>query len=277
MVGIDDSARGISRHTLTPAGRVTHVQASSWSESYAYDEAGNQTYAAWPLDHPHADAIGERTYSATRIRSAGSIRYEHDGAGRTILRQKRRLSAKPDNWRFVWDAADRLAHVITPDGTTWRYRYDPLGRRSAKERLASDGTVAEEIRFTWHGSTLIEQTATSTVWPGAETLTWDHDESGLTPLTQTRQYAPAEGVPQSEIDNRFYAIVTDLIGAPTHLIDEAGEIAWEQRSTVWGTTAWSPEASAYTPPCASRGNITTLRRVTTTIFIATTTRNQLDT
>ena len=42
------------RRTLRPrpAGRVTAVHATDWTETYAYDEAGNQTHATWP-DHPH--------------------------------------------------------------------------------------------------------------------------------------------------------------------------------------------------------------------------------
>ncbi|MFF1922005.1 DUF6531 domain-containing protein [Streptomyces sp. NPDC058221] len=247
LAGINDSISGPRRHTLTASGRVTRIDANNWTESYAYDPAGNQTYGNWPSGHAYAEAIGERTYSGTRIQSAGKIRYEHDAAGRTTLRQKPRLSAKPDTWHYTWDTEDRLSQAVTPDGATWRYGYDPLGRRITKQRLGAEGMVAEETRFTWHGTSLIEQTATSTVWPGTETVTWDHDESGLTPLTQTRRYTPAEGVPQSEVDHRFYAIVTDLVGTPTHLIDEDGEIAWEQRSTVWGTTTWPLEASAYTP------------------------------
>lgn len=236
-----------TRYTLDATGRVTHVNAATWQESYAYDQAGNQTEAAWPEAFPHPEATGPRTYTGTRVRTAGSIRYAYDAAGRTTLRQKTRLSRKPDTWQYTWDAEDRLTRVVTPDGTAWRYAYDPLGRRTTKQRLASDATVAEETVFTWHGSTLIEQTTTSTDWPGRETLTWDHDTTGLTPLTQTTRYAPAAGAPQSEIDTRFHAIVTDLIGTPTHLVDESGHIVWHARATLWGTTTWNHDATAYIP------------------------------
>ncbi|GAA2412902.1 hypothetical protein GCM10010420_47940 [Streptomyces glaucosporus] len=39
----------------------------------------------------------------------------------------------------------------------------------------------------------------------------------------------------------------DLVGTPTELIDEASEIAWHTRSTLWGTTTWNQNATAYTP------------------------------
>nr|WP_324608701.1 RHS repeat domain-containing protein [Streptomyces sp. NRRL S-1824] len=42
-----------------------------------------------------------------------------------VLRQKTRLSRTPDTWRYTWDCEDRLTSVTTPDGTRWRYVYDP--------------------------------------------------------------------------------------------------------------------------------------------------------
>ncbi|MYS25955.1 hypothetical protein GTW38_03175, partial [Streptomyces sp. SID7804] len=32
---------------------------------------------------------------------------------------------------------------------------------------------------------------------------------------------------------RFFAIVTDLVGTPTELIDDQGNTAWRTRSTLW--------------------------------------------
>lgn len=49
------------------------------------------------------------------------------------------------------------------------------------------------------------------------------------------------------MDEPFYAIVTDLVGTPTELVDERGALAWCSRPTLWGSTAWSRDATAYTP------------------------------
>ncbi|MFE0604931.1 RHS repeat domain-containing protein [Streptomyces sp. NPDC058892] len=257
LLAIDDEATGPRTFTLDSASRITVVDAASWSERYAYDEAGNQTSASWP-EQLGAEATGERTYTGTRITRAGRVRYEHDAQGRVTLRQKTRLSRKPDTWRYTWDADDRLTEVTTPDGTRWRYRYDALGRRAAKQRLTSiDASrkasaqpdrvdeVAEETVFTWDGPTLIEQTTRSAGSPHEVTLSWTH--SGLHPLTQVESIRRSSQAAQEEIDSRFFAIVTDLVGTPTELIDEQGEVAWRTRSTVWGTTSWNRDASAYTP------------------------------
>ncbi|MEV8534016.1 putative T7SS-secreted protein [Streptomyces sp. NPDC051211] len=230
LTELDDLLSGHRTFTLDAAARVTAVEAPTWSEQYAYDSAGNQTAAAWPTTHPGAESQGPRTYAGTRLTAAGSVRYEHDAQGRVTLRQKTRISRKPDTWRYAWDAEDRLSEVVTPDGTTWRYTYDPLGRRTAKQRLATDGSVVEAVHFTWDGTTLCEQ-----ITDGV-TLTWTHD--GLHPLTQTES---------NGVDERFFAIVTDLIGTPKELVAEDGTIAWHTRSTLWGTTTWNRDATAYTP------------------------------
>ncbi|MFJ5292378.1 DUF6531 domain-containing protein [Streptomyces sp. NPDC088348] len=245
LTGLDDQLNGARQFELDAAGRVTVVQGFQWTERYAYDTAGNQTDGHWPPTHPGHEATGQRTYSGTRITHAGNVRYEHDARGRITLRRKARLSRRPDIWRYEWDPEDRLTSVITPNGTRWRYRYDPLGRRTVKQRLMTDGeSVDEQTEFVWDGTTLCEETTTATELPDPVTLTWDHQ--GLCPITQTERVAAADA-PQEEIDCRFFAIVTNLAGAPVELLDEFGGIAWRMRATLWGSTTWASDNTAYTP------------------------------
>ncbi|MFE1347384.1 putative T7SS-secreted protein [Streptomyces sp. NPDC058757] len=226
LTAVTDALSGTRRFDLDGAGRVTAVRADRWTERYAYDEAGNQTEADWPSAHPSHAATGPRAYEGNRITRAGAVRYEHDAQGRTTLRRKTRLSRKPDTWRYAWDPEDRLTSVTTPDGTVWRYTYDPLGRRIAKQ------SPLETVHFTWDGTTLCEQTTENVV------LTWDH--AGLRPLSQTERRTDTD-------DDRFFAVVTDIIGTPTELVSESGELAWRTRTTLWGTTTWNKTATSYTP------------------------------
>ncbi|MGP3732200.1 putative T7SS-secreted protein [Streptomyces sp. GDS52] len=245
LVSVATRLSGTRTFDLDRAGRVTAVHAQGWTERYAYDAVGNQTSASWPSRHPGSEAIGPRAYTGTTVTRAGDVRFGHDALGRIVLRQKTRLSRKPDTWRYEWDTENRLTSVTTPDGTRWRYRYDPLGRRTAKQRLADDGEgVVEEIRFTWDGLTLCEQTSHRPDVPNTVVLTWDHRD--VVPLAQTERILTADSG-QEEIDRRFFAIATDLVGTPTELIDESGDIAWRSRSTLWGTTAWARDSSAYIP------------------------------
>ncbi|MGZ0199844.1 putative T7SS-secreted protein [Streptomyces sp. RM1] len=246
LAGMDDTLRGPRRFALDTVGRVTAVVADRWSETYAYDRAGSGTTTArWPDAHAGADAQGEREYEGTRVMGAGANRYVYDGAGRLVRRTRTRLSRKADTWHYTYDAEDRLTSVTTPDGTVWRYRYDPLGRRTAKERLSAGGDrVVERTEFVWDGPVLAEQsTAPTGEVPHRTTLTWDYD--GLTPVAQTERLIDA--ATQDEIDARFFAVATDLIGTPTELIDEQGSIAWHSRTTLWGITMWNATATAYIP------------------------------
>jgi RHS repeat-associated protein len=234
LAAVTDPALGTRTVALDQVGRVNAVTGAGWQERYAYDAAGNLSSAAWPADD--AEAQGERTYAGTRLRTAGRFRYEHDAQGRIVLRQRAQHSGKPLTWRYTWDSEDRLVAVRTPDGSRWTYRYDPLGRRLAKYRLAPGGEIAEQLDFTWDGSRLIEQTHHRfEAAAGPQATTWDYSPGAYTPLVQ-RERRWTSDTPQAEIDEHFYSIVADLVGNPTHLTATDGRVAWESRQTIWGTT-----------------------------------------
>ncbi|MGW0470268.1 RHS repeat-associated core domain-containing protein [Streptomyces coeruleorubidus] len=245
LSGIEDLNGAQSGYETDSTGRVTAVHGPQGTERYAYDSQGNQTHAFWPTGFPGREAVGDRRYQGLRLKRAGSVRYEYDAQGRVIIRQKTRMSRKPDTWRYEWDAEDRLTAVTTPDGTRWTYLYDPLGRRIAKQKHAADGVgVVECTEFVWDGTTLCEQRTWSADQPRAVVLTWDHQ--GQHPIAQSERILDTDAG-QQEIDQRFFGIVTDLIGTPTELVDEEGDTAWFARSTLWGSTMWNRSACAYTP------------------------------
>lgn len=169
-----------------------------------------------------------------------------------MLRQRKRLSRKPETWRYFWDSEDRLVEVLTPDGTRWRYRYDPLGRRVAKQRLTPDGSgVAEQIEFTWDGTVLAEQAHTDGALNGPQlgdrrVTVWDYEPGTFRPLIQAER-SPLRNAPQQWVDEQFYSIVTDLVGTPTELVNDQGGIAWFHRTTLWGVTTDQSRTGAYTP------------------------------
>ena len=41
--------------------------------------------------------------------------------------------------------------------------------------------------------------------------------------------------------------VVSFVGTPSELVAEQGDIAWHTRSTLWGTTTWATNSTAYTP------------------------------
>ncbi|MEV6420624.1 RHS repeat-associated core domain-containing protein [Streptomyces sp. NPDC051662] len=235
-LSVDDSHTGRRTYTLDAASRITAVQARGWNEQYAYNTDGDQTHTTLPAQAPGQDSTGARGYDGTRITHAGRSRYHFDAQGRITLRQTTTLSGKTLTWRFTWDAEDRLTHVQAPDGARWRYLYDALGRRMAKQRLDVESRVVEATSYCWDGAQLAEQYTEGT------TLVWDY--AGLCPLAQ-REFKTDSA--QQEIDRRFFAIVTDLSGSPSELVAGDGSLAWRARSTAWGATQWNRDSTAYTP------------------------------
>jgi RHS repeat-associated protein len=234
---VDDQHSGTRTFTLDDLGRVTAVHGAQGEERFGYDGAGNLTMASATAasggtrDDSDVEA-STRTFSGTLLRDSGRDVYEYDGQGRLVRRIRKTLSGKRTEWAFGWDALDRLVSVATPDGASWRYAYDPLGRRVAKYRESADGEVLEEIRFAWDGTRLAEETHLQPGHP-VTTTTWEHRPGSWTPIAQTRRSWLADS-PQEVIDERFHAIVTDLAGTPTDLVTPDGRIAWRSASGFWG-------------------------------------------
>ncbi|TVT00188.1 hypothetical protein FNH07_32470 [Amycolatopsis bartoniae] len=240
LTGLRDQATGPRDFTLDVTGRVTGVRAPHGSESYTYDAAGNVTEASWPT--AETDLLGRRTLTGPLVTAAGGMRYGHDRRGRVVLRERALPGGAKLTWRFAWNDEDRLTSVVVPDGSTWRYTYDPLGRRVAKEHVAVDGlTLLERVEFTWDGQLLAEQASTGP--QGVRATVWDYEPDDFRPLAQ-RERVALPG--QSFVDEQFHAIVADLTGSPAELVDDRGGIAWCGRTSVHGAPA-GPATAEPTP------------------------------
>ncbi|MGX1909830.1 DUF6531 domain-containing protein [Streptomyces phaeochromogenes] len=219
LAGIADRSAGARHFDSEPDGRVTAVVAQDWTERYAYDGAGNVTHAETPGD---GATEGAREFTGTLVRRAGRTVYEHDAQGRLVRKTRRLLNGQSRTWTYTWNTEDRLIGTVTPDGHRWSYLYDPIGRRIAKRRVAEGGETLQETRFSWDGTRLAEQ-----VDDTGRVQTWDYTPGSHRPIAQT--------VGDGDTDARFYAIVADLVGAPTELVDEDGDVAWRRLATVWGS------------------------------------------
>ncbi|MCC3769525.1 DUF6531 domain-containing protein [Streptomyces sp. UNOC14_S4] len=232
LTEIRELTAGTRRFDVEPTGRVTKVSAHGWTETYAYDTAGNLTYAKAPAH----EAPGQREFDGTLIRRAGRTSYEHDAQGRLTRRTRKLLNGKTRTWTYTWDAEDRLTEAVTPEGERWHYAYDALGRRISKRNESAGETL-----FSWDGTRLSEE-----LRPSGEATTWDYAPGTHRPLTQTTHAPLPESPGKSLIEDfstppaRFFAIVTDAVGTPTELLTETGELAWQHRTSLWGTPLPSP-------------------------------------
>ncbi|AXB43212.1 RHS repeat-associated core domain-containing protein [Amycolatopsis albispora] len=205
LAGVHDEHAGPSRLTRDAAGRITALSTVHGQEELRYDPAGNL------------------------VPTGPQVEYDH--LGRRVRQRE-----GDRTWEYGW-TGDLLTGLRTPDGHQWRYHYDPLGRRIAKQCVRPGGSVAESFRFVWDGTVLIEQEhvdATGARW----ITTWDRLPGSAAPVTQLER-GPA-GI-------RFHSVVTDALGTPTELVDERGHLAWRGRRTLWGRELPSPDARAAIP------------------------------
>ncbi|WP_051153328.1 putative T7SS-secreted protein [Nocardia niigatensis] len=234
-------------YTLDVIGRVTALaQNGSLTSAYSYDplsniisheRSGGSGKAAVggtrSTDTRISESVAEQTNSANDRRNYqrnllvrdGRTRYHYDAAGRLVRKVTTRISRKPDVWQYRYNTFDQLIDVRTPDGQWWNYTYDAAGRRTAKQRLNSDGTVSERTDYSWDDIYLVEQATKEA------TTRWQYQPNSHTPITQTTN--------QAAVDQEFYAIVTDLVGTPTDLVDpDTAETVATATTDLWGATSW---------------------------------------
>ncbi|WP_406272438.1 DUF6531 domain-containing protein [Nocardia sp. NBC_00881] len=247
-----DTNSVVSDYILDPAGRVTSITRNSMlAEQYTYDPLSNIT-SAWPTLDNSLDTDGGKTATLLASRHSshraqhepnhrreyrdnllirdGRTRFHYDEAGRLIRKTTTRLSRKPDVWHYRYNSFDQLVDVWTPDHQWWRYTYDALGRRTTKLRLATNGTVLECTHYTWDDTHLIEQTTADSV------TRWHYHPDSYTPITQATD--------QETVDRQFYAIVTDLAGAPVEVVNpHAATTAAIATVGLWGNSIWNGDVT----------------------------------
>jgi RHS repeat-associated protein len=237
LTRIIDSLSGVREFDLDRQGRVTAVHAGGWAERYAYDPAGNLAQSEHTIGPPAGTPSAVPGPADPPTRHPGNVHSRRDANGRVVLRAQRLLSGQVRSWQYSWDTQDRLVAVLTPDGHQWVYRYDPLGRRIAKERRGPGTTnatvVLERVDFVWDGFVLAEQTHASPGGPARNTV-WDWEPDRFSPVTQIER-VPLRDRPQEWVDDQFFAIVTDLVGTPAELVDAGGNVAWHATTTLWGS------------------------------------------
>ena len=182
------------------------------------------------VEHRAPDAVGnlyrdpsrrDRVYGpGGELREAGGTQYRHDADGNLI----EKLTSEGARWTYAWDAAGQLREVTRPDGRKVTFAYDALGRRVAK-RYGD-----QETRWIWDGDVPLHELS-SLEGP----VTWIFEPESFAPLGRLQ-------------GARRHAIVTDHLGTPAAMFDDAGEIAWRAQLDLYGAT----KADVARTPCPWR-------------------------
>ncbi len=225
---------------LTRQGSVVRQRTYQWGQEdqlmkigdslfdesrYDYDQRGNLIGAIYQNGLPEtriADAVGNLFELANRsdrrykpggqLLTAGANQYTYDDEGN--------LTGKvtpQGEWQYRWNGAGLLQEVIRPDGNSVQFGYDALGRRVSK---TYKGRVT---RWVWDGDKPLHEWQ-ELVLDGQNTdevITWLFDEDSFAPVARLQ-------------GRQRYSIVTDHLGTPLEMIDQAGFTQWSAQTTTYG-------------------------------------------
>ena len=245
-------------YTADSLGRVTGVthtdavQNQKSSEAYRFSQAGMLTKLHPDTSQRWADDVN--SYGGTMPRQVGRTTFTYDKAGRVTQTVTKRLSKKPLVKHFYYGSGTQPVGYEDSDhpGVGWRYLYDGLGRRIGKERInTTTGDVLSRVVFMHYGNELFGEQYTVNVnephlvgsgrlWP-ADPLTGDV-------IGQIEITAPSGSVDdwsQDQVNSAFYAMASDLAGAPKELMDiTTGGIVGYSKQSLFGKRAWFGEKSS---------------------------------
>lgn len=139
-----------------------------------------------------------------------------------------RCLATGTGWLYEWSSNGMLKKVIRPDGRPVEFRYDALGRRTAKQYFG------QVTRWVWDGNVPIhewgykvtdmqpdEEENTASKEPTEDITTWVFEAGTFVPTAKIQ-------------DGKQYSIVSDYLGTPIQMYDEQGKKTWECTLDVYG-------------------------------------------
>ncbi|SES06675.1 DUF6531 domain-containing protein [Corynebacterium cystitidis] len=290
----DASGRGDSSSSAVVSGRLGHPEntaaTAAVTESYGFSAAGVLSSIAAPTGGAVTGAAGtgvssvspassgldaQVEFAGTMPTRVGRTTYTYDKAGRVVQTVTKRVSRKPLVKRFYYATSGQPMGFDSSDqsGVGFRYVYDGLGRRVAKEQIdTTTGEVTGRTVFGHVGDQLVAEQATvgkdagrGFVWvqdpaTGETTgqITLTNAKAGGVAGGGSRPAAGAEsdgrGRPaaggvrdwdQDRVDAEFFALVGDLVGAPHEIVDPvSGQVVGRSSQTLYGQRSWRGEQAS---------------------------------
>lgn len=185
---------------------------------YHYDDEGNLIFR----EFKQLQETGVR-YDRKRMEKERGIRYLATGTG----------------WLYEWTSNGMLKKVIRPDGRPVEFRYDALGRRTAKQYF---GKVT---RWVWDSNTPLHEWVTAATdndgLPNKNNITtWVFEEETLVPTAKIQS-------------DKSCSIVSDYLGTPIQMYDGQGNKTWDCTLDIYGKVINFTGKSPYDCPFRFQG------------------------
>ena len=142
-----------------------------------------------------------------------------------------RCRATGMGWLYEWASNGMLKKVVRPDGRPVEFRYDALGRRTAKQyfgkvtRWVWDGNVPlHEWCYKAIGLQSDEEENTPPKEPAEDITTWLFEAGTFIPTAKIQE-------------GKQYSIVSDYLGTPIQMYDGQGNKTWDCTLDIYGKVA----------------------------------------
>ncbi|QRK13385.1 hypothetical protein JQX13_00095 [Archangium violaceum] len=223
LAALIDAWQGTTSYLHDARGRLVGARLADGSSQYhVMDSVGNL--------FKQPDRSDRHYGRGGWLEQADGVRYTYDEEGNLTARHE------PDGgvWRYFWSGTGLSREIHRPDGKCVRFEYDAFGRRTRKQLLAQGDGPAERVesenRWLWDGPLPLEE------------------ESSLDGLTTWVFKPDTLALLGKEDDAGRYSAVTDHLGVPSSLYDEAGQPAWRAALDLFGC----PQVEVDGTPCPWR-------------------------
>lgn len=194
--GLSDGLRGARTMVYDDESRLRRVEREGCGviEEYRFDGRG--------------DVLSSHRGAWDRAGDAGQpcVATVHRGNGRAL--------------RLEYNALAQLVGVHTPEGESWRYEYDGLGRRLRKIHLRVEEAIG----------------VTSYLWDG-HTLVAERSEEGQHTIDRLYVWAATDLLFRVDREDGVEALVVhhgDHLGSPDVCTDEGGNLVWHSTADAFG-------------------------------------------
>lgn len=131
-------------------------------------------------------------------------------------------------WLYEWASNGMLKKVIRPDGKSVEFRYDALGRRTAKRYF---GKVT---RWVWDGNVPLHEWCYKAIDLQSDAEENTSSKEAAKDIT-TWVFEANTFVPTAKIQgNKQYSIVSDYLGTPIQMYDGLGNKTWDCTLDIYG-------------------------------------------